>query len=215
MADSDVIRRGTDPNGRGLYATRFMWRWWDAVCDELGFTPTIVQGAYMSKNGGGAAASAGYHDGGGCFDLRTWDRTAAEVDAIIRVTRAAGAGSWVRDKRHGMDPHIHFVIGDDFGLSSGAAYQWREYVAGRNGLASRGADYHPRPSPLVTDAGGWLRAREVAKREARRKAARRAKGRRIADDLTPAIRKARRGKHTFPRVAVRLANLRRRLRGRS
>jgi hypothetical protein len=72
MADSDVIRRGTDPNGRGLYATRFMWRWWDAVCDELGFTPTIVQGAYMSKNGGGAAATAGYHDGGGCIDRPPW-----------------------------------------------------------------------------------------------------------------------------------------------
>ena len=44
--------------------------WWDAYVDRLGFTPTIVQGAWMIKNGGGANASAGYHDRGGCLDLR-------------------------------------------------------------------------------------------------------------------------------------------------
>ena len=49
-----------------------------------------------------------------------------------------------------MDPHLHLVLGTDSGLAAGAAWQWREYLAGRDGLASRGLDYHPRPDPLVT-----------------------------------------------------------------
>jgi hypothetical protein len=33
-------------------------------------------------------------------------------------------------------------------LSSGAYQQVQAYKAGRNGLASNGADYHPRPNPI-------------------------------------------------------------------
>lgn len=150
MPDFTVQQRGTDTSGRGIYATAYMWDWWDRVCHELGFTPTIVQGAFMGRAGGGAAASAGYHDGAGCFDLRTWDRTQSEVAATIRTLRDMGAAAWVRDSRHGMDPHIHFVLGADQPLASGAAYQWRQYLDGRDGLASNGPDYHPRPNPLVT-----------------------------------------------------------------
>lgn len=150
MPDFTVARIGTDTSGRPIYATRYMADWWRRVCDDLGFTPTIVQGAFMVRAGGGASASAGYHDQGGCFDLRTWDRTGSQVDAIVRTCRRLGAAAWVRDQRHGMDPHIHLLLGTDQPLASGARTQWQQYLNGRDGLAGNGPDYHWRPNPLVT-----------------------------------------------------------------
>lgn len=64
-----------------------------------------------------------------------------------------------------MDPHLHMVLGSDVGLAYGAAGQWRDYLAGRDGLASRGRDYHPRPDPLpIEPPEDWLMptAAEVA-----------------------------------------------------
>ena len=146
-----VSQRGTDTSGRPIFASDYMWNWWLGIVDQLGFRPTIVQGAYMSRAGGGASASAGYHDLGGCFDLRTWDLTGGQIDAVVNTLRANGAAAWRRDRQHGgMDPHIHFVLGTDTPLNSGAASQWRDYLDGRDGLASRGRDYERRPSPLVT-----------------------------------------------------------------
>lgn len=148
---SDVIRVSTDSSGRGIFMTVLMSQWWDGVCEELGFVPVITQGAWMVRNGGGAAASAGYHDGGGCGDLRVWNLTDAQVVQVIRTLRRHGAAAWLRNVEHGgfTDPHIHFVLGSDYGLSAGAKAQWAAYVAGRDGLASNGRDYHWRPSPLV------------------------------------------------------------------
>lgn len=154
VPDFTVKQYGTDTSGRPIFMTAFMADWWEAVVRELGFRPTIVQGAWMVRAGGGATESAGYHDGGGCLDIRTWDRTQTQVEAIIRATRWTGAGSWVRDKtprRGGMDPHIHLVLGSDDGLSGGAAWQWLNYINGGDGLSSGGRDYHPRPNPLVTE----------------------------------------------------------------
>lgn len=148
MPDFTVRTRGVDTSGRPLRATAYMWAWWDRVCDDLGFTPTIVQGAFMA--GHGADASAGYHDQGGCFDLRVWNLGPTQVEDVIRTCRELGAAAWLRDHRHGMDPHIHLLLGSDRPLDSGAAYQWRQYLAGRDGLAGNGPDYHWRPSPLVT-----------------------------------------------------------------
>lgn len=152
MPDSDLIRYGTDTSGRPILMTVFMQRWWEAICGELGFEPTIVQGAFMARVGGGASDSAGFHDGGGCLDLRVWDRTATQVTAMIHALRWGGAGAWLRDEKHGgFDPHIHFVLGADHGLASGAAWQFMNYVNGGDGLSSGGRDYHPRPNPLVTE----------------------------------------------------------------
>lgn len=146
--DFTVITTGSDSSGRTIKMTRFMRDWWNGTCEELGFRPTIVQGAFMA--GAGAASSAGYHDKGGCLDLRVWDLTDDEQVKVIRTLRRRGAAAWLRDEKHGgMDPHIHLVLGVDVPLHSGADWQWHEYVAGRDGLASRGKDYHWRPDPLV------------------------------------------------------------------
>lgn len=152
MSDpAEVIRVGIDSSGRAILMTRYMADWWEGVVDELGFRPVITQGAWMARvPGGGAENSKGYHDGGGCLDLRVWDRTGRECDRMVHVTRSRGAGGWRRYTSQGMDEdHFHLVLGSDYGLTDGAAWQWQEYVAGRNGLASRGPDYEWRPDPLV------------------------------------------------------------------
>ena len=152
MPDYKVAKRGHDPNGRPIFMTGFMADWWERVVDDLGFRPTIVQGAFMARVGGGAAASAGYHDLGGCLDLRVWDLTADQVEKTIRTLRRMGAAAWLRNKAHGgFDPHIHLVLGADHPLTTGAASQWRQYMQGRDGLASNGPDYHWRPKPLVLE----------------------------------------------------------------
>ena len=153
MPDFTVHAYGTDTSGRTIYMTAYMRDWWLRVVTELGFEPTIVQGAFMTRNGGGAAASAGYHDQGGCIDVRTWDLTGSQIDALVKVCRRNGAAAWRRDKsvKHGgMDPHCHITLGSDHPLSPGAAASWRSYLAGDNGLADNAPDYEWRPRPLVT-----------------------------------------------------------------
>ena len=146
---TDIVKVGTDSSGRPIFMTPYMQRWWKRIVKLCGFTPTIVQGAWMVRAGGGAADSAGYHDGGGSLDLRTWDRTPAELQKMNRVIRSNGAGGWIRDERHGMDPHYHLVLGSDFGLSAGAKAQWLDYLNGLDGLAGKRADYMWRPDPIV------------------------------------------------------------------
>jgi len=153
--DFTVSQYGTDSSGRPIFLSAYMHDWWiDGVLPQLGFQPTIIQGAWMSKiPGGGAAASAGYHDKGGCIDVRVRDLTRDQQAQLVHVTRWGGAASWVRDQTHGgMDPHCHINLGSDRDLASGARAQWADYKAGGNGLTgtSAGPDYHPRPNPLVT-----------------------------------------------------------------
>ena len=153
MLDFTVAPRGIDTSGRAILMSQFMADWWDAIVDRLGWRPVIIQGAWMSRvPGGGASASAGYHDRGGCLDVRTRDLTPAKVDQLVRVLRRHGAAAWRRDQQHGgMDPHLHFVLGADADLAPGAAAQWLDYRAGGNGLtgSSAGPDYEWRPKPLV------------------------------------------------------------------
>jgi len=151
MSDgSDVRQHGLDTGGRPLWMSDYLADWWEGVVRELGFRPAIVQGSWMVKNGGGALASAGFHDKGGALDLRVWDLTATQVTSVIHATRIGGAASWVRDEAHGgFDPHIHLILGSDFDLATGAAWQWLNYVRGGDGLGDgTGRDYHWRPGPI-------------------------------------------------------------------
>lgn len=153
-----VRRRGTDSSGRAILATDFMWAVWQDVLDDPIIRPfaskvVIVQGAFMARAGGGATASAGYHDQGGCFDVRTWNLTGAQQVALIKACRKRGMAAWRRDRsaaRGRMDPHIHTVLGADRPLARGASTQWGQYLRKQSGLASGTSDYEWRPSPLVT-----------------------------------------------------------------
>lgn len=150
---AEVVTVGTDSSGRAILMTVRMRDWWETVVTELGFRPVITQGAWMARvPGGGAENSKGYHDGGGCLDLRVWNLTTAQAKKVVRVGRDNGAGTWRRYKGQGMDEdHIHLVLGSDFGLTDAAAAQWREYVAGGDGLAGDSPDYEYRPDPLVLE----------------------------------------------------------------
>lgn len=153
MPDFTVHNYGTDTSGRPIYLTTYAHNTRTAAlaCLPFGDKVTLVQGAFMARVGGGAAASAGYHDQAGCWDERLWNLTVAEADELIRVYRSHGIACWRRDGEHGgMDPHIHCLLGTDSPLAGGAAIQWQQYLSGHDGLASNGPDYEWRPSPLVT-----------------------------------------------------------------
>ena len=150
MPDSDVTRVGTDSGGRPLYMTGYMARWWEGVVRHLGWRPTIVQGPWRARDGGGVSASDGFHDYGGPLDIRTWDRTETQQQQMIRVFRLGGAAAWVRYPSQGFDEHIHLVLGTDPGIGYNAAQQFRNYVAGDAGLSGWQSDYHWRPDPIVT-----------------------------------------------------------------
>lgn len=160
-----VLDLGTDSSGRTIYMNARMKAAFDAASDVLGFEPTVTQGAYMLRNGGGAGASAGYHDRGGCIDLRTWDipEHHATVADVVAAFRAVGWAAWLRDAAHGgMDPHIHCVLLDDKKAASGAKYQMGDYRAGYDGLSPHSGDYHPRPNPIPTfDYRRWLKEQAV------------------------------------------------------
>jgi hypothetical protein len=154
--DFTVVHYGIDTSDRPILGTAYMVAVWEAILADKRVAPfaakiVIVQGAFMSRvPGGGASASAGYHDLAGCWDIRTSNLTAAELDAFVYTARCYGWPFWRRDAEHGaMDPHAHGVLGTDSPLAPGAASQWDDYKAGFDGLADDGPDYERRPSPLV------------------------------------------------------------------
>lgn len=158
MTNSDVIRWGTDPNGRPILLTELAAAWLNALraaCKVRGFTPTVVQGSFMARLGGGAAASAGYHDHAGAIDFRIWDLTDDQQRYLVREARRRGGAAYLRGKGHDtttMDPHCHVTLGWDAGeLDSGLAWAWTDYLKGGNGLSGRhhAPDPHWRPVPLV------------------------------------------------------------------
>lgn len=152
----NVRSRGTDSSGRPIYASDKLWKVWQQILADPRLAPfrtliVITQGSWMSLAGGGASASAGVHDKGGCFDIRTRTLTLPQIVVLIRVIREHAGAAWLRNLEHGgfKDPHIHVVFGFDDDLAPAASRQWTAYLQGRDGLKGNGADYHPRPTPLV------------------------------------------------------------------
>jgi hypothetical protein len=151
MSDAyELVKLGTDSSGRTILMNRRMKAAYDVVCDRLGFEPTITQGAYMAKVGGGAELSAGYHDAGGCIDTRTWDIDSDDERRVIRVGRETGWAVWRRDLAHGgfEEEHMHWVLLGDKEAASGASLQMDQYR--NNGDGMGGSDYHWRPAPIPT-----------------------------------------------------------------
>lgn len=89
----------------------------------------------MASIGGGAAASAGYHDRSGCIDTRTNDLSTAQEKKVIRAARSVGWAVWKRDAQHGgMDEHTHWVLLREPDMADGALEQEEDYLAGLDGL---------------------------------------------------------------------------------
>lgn len=150
MSARETVDIGLDTSSRTIRLTRRMKAAFDRTCEECGFEPTIVQGAFMASLGGGASASAGCHDRAGCIDTRTWDLTAAQQDRLIRAARSVGWAVWKRDMEHGgMEEHMHWVLLGEPNMAAEAARQDADYRAGLDGLASRGKDYHWRPDVIT------------------------------------------------------------------
>ncbi len=105
-------------------------------------TLVVTQGSWSA-----GSLSGSTHLGGGAFDLRTWNLPAAKVEPLVVELRRRNVCAWLRDRQHGgFDPHIHGIVRDEPGLSSGARWQVQQYDLGRNGLSNLGRDYHPRPT---------------------------------------------------------------------
>lgn len=140
-ATSRVTKAG--PNGAVVLTARV----WALLADAekaVGLkagTLVVTQGSWHH-----GAQSGSTHDGGGAFDLRVWNIPAAKVEPLVVELRKRNVCAWKRDNQHGgFDPHIHGIVRDEADLSRGAAFQVREYDAGRDGLAAGGKDYHARP----------------------------------------------------------------------
>lgn len=157
MPDYTVARRGTDTSGRPILATAYFWAVWCAMLADprlaaFAWKIVVVQGAFMARLGGGATASAGYHNLAGCWDVRTWNLTPAEQQLLWDVAAEYGIWFWKRDlnpAHGGMDEHGHAVAGWDRPLAAGAATQWAQAQARRDGLARNGPDYMLRRRPIV------------------------------------------------------------------
>lgn len=150
------VRRGTDSSGRPVLLNARM----DAALKEVEAdlrskglpAPIITQGAYMAELGGGASASAGYHDAGGALDFRTWHLTDDQKQAQAKAFRRHGWAYWQRGpgvKHGGMDEHGHAVLLGDKEAAPGLKGQEAEYRAGGDGLTGGRPDYHWRPKTIT------------------------------------------------------------------
>lgn len=157
MPDFTVARRGTDSSGRPIYATAFYWQVRAAVLRRPRVAPfahlvTTVQGAFMERvPGGGAAASAGYHNKGGTEDIRTWNLSAEQERILWWEFALLAIIFWPRGPAAymgGMDEHAHACAGWDRPIAPGIAAQWADAKPPNrgSGLVGGGPDYvHPRP----------------------------------------------------------------------
>lgn len=155
--DFTVKRWGTDTSGRPIYATVAFWTVFQAAINDPRLAAVrpkivVVQGAFMARvSGGGATASAGYHDQAGCIDVRTWNLTGAEQTLLWEVMDDYGIRFWKRDALHGgMAEHGHGLAVWDKTLAAGAALQAKQAIAGLDGLAGGGRDYMPRKHAVRT-----------------------------------------------------------------
>jgi hypothetical protein len=108
------------------------------LCPGVPITPS--QGSWS-----GADASAGTHSGAGAIDIQAESLHQSQRDQIVLAMRRVGWAAWVRSPDQSDWPwHIHGVSMGEPGLSPQAYDQTRDYLAGRNGLASNAPDDGPR-----------------------------------------------------------------------
>jgi hypothetical protein len=157
--DTRVTRGGVTLSAR-------MWAALEDAYTAAGLDPArflaVSKGSWVKPD----PTSGTTHAGGGAADLRvtvlpTWARANLCGRLVVELRTRLGLPVWYRDEAHGgFAPHIHAIMRDEPGLSSGARWQVGEATAGRDGLTRGGPDYHPRPTwvPYVypPDPGGQL-----------------------------------------------------------
>lgn len=144
------VTLGRDSSGRPLVVDRAVLAMVNEAGRLIGGRLTIVQGSYMA--GFGADKSATTHDKAGVVDLRiAWGLPEGITpERVCFELRRVGFAAWVRDHRHGMDPHIHAVAIHVQGKDPAAAKQVTEYLNGGDGLVGDAPDYNRRPRHIVT-----------------------------------------------------------------
>lgn len=134
--------RGKKLNRRTVAALK-----WAEKNDDLAKLYVISQGSYT---GGAVAASGSTHNGGGAIDISDSNLTSAERIKVVKALKNAGFAVWFRQEVDGLwGSHIHAILKNDPELSSGAAYQVRAFMAGKDGLTGNRDDNTYRPDPPV------------------------------------------------------------------
>ena len=129
-------------NGETL--TRRVWALLEDAYAAAGIPVSALHVSQGSWSAGSLSGST--HLGGGAYDLRTWTFPADRLEPLVVELRRRNCCAWYRDQAHGgFATHVHGIVRDEPGLSSGAAWQCAEYDHGRDGLARAGRDYHGRP----------------------------------------------------------------------
>lgn len=131
-----VMFRGVLVNRR----TKRMVEWVEADC---GITVLISQGSYRPPS----SYSGSTHTGGGSIDVRCSHLTDRQRRRLVHSLKDCGFAAWFRRANGVWGPHIHCVALDDKEASYSARWQMGEYLAGRSGLVSGGADSTYRPKP--------------------------------------------------------------------
>lgn len=159
--------------GKTRRMSRRMFAAWTEIRDEFEkeFPHAelhINQGAFMADFGGGADASAGYHDLSGALDVDTSALSDAERNGLIRIARSIGWAAWLRGPNlpGGFSEHAHLALLGEPEVVDGKPYvddllikQMKAYKEpggqgccghGGNGLTGDSArdDPHPRPHPI-------------------------------------------------------------------
>lgn len=136
----------------GVTLTARVWALLEDAYRAAGLDPArylrVSKGSFLPPD----PHSGSTHAGGGAADLRvvvlpTWARANLCGRLVTELRTRAGLAVWYRDEDHGgFAPHIHAIVRDEPALAPGARWQVVEANAGRDGLTSRGRDYHPRPA---------------------------------------------------------------------
>jgi hypothetical protein len=142
---------------------------WGDTCAQFGQTLPIQQGAFMLLNGGGAGASAHFHDLSGALDIGVSNLTESERLRFIKVARDIGWAAWIRDmspEHGGLSLHAHLALLGEGNVFSGLRTQMKRYEAGGAGSdglkGGDGFDYHDRPNPIPRfDYRAWRRRQET------------------------------------------------------
>lgn len=146
-------------NFRGRQACPCLAAWLPVYEAELQRRKLLTGPLKIYQLIGNASASADTHSQGGAFDIS--DLPGRE-DLVVARQMGADA-TWSRTKAQGFStPHIHGVL-TGCPHNAPARYQIDAVRAGKNGLASGGADDGPRPLSGRTWREGiaWAKAQQV------------------------------------------------------